>query len=263
MPTYMGPSSADAANYNPVSGVYGDQNVYLNTPQLGSSQIANQITPTGMGAPGLGIGDTTGNPAVDPMTGLAPMTGFASRYTPAMADQVYENPWYLLTDIFPGMKTSSPMYQALRDLPFDPLTLFNIMIGSEQSIDQGAGDYINWLNNLYTQQATPGGSTLNSASLIKTLFGQEGLGADSQNTLGQILGAGDMSTQVRTLFNMAREISNGSMNPLAARGYQAAMAQAGDRYGSAQMKADATAEGGASMSPTEWMRENVPWLTGV
>jgi hypothetical protein len=265
MPTYEGPSTTDLRQYNPVSGVYGDQNVYLNTPQLGAPPASNQIvpiSPTGTTVPGYGISDATANAAVDPMTGMAPMTGFASRYTPAMADQVYENPWYLLSDIFPGMKTSSPGYQALRDLPFDPLTLYNLMVGSEQSTDQGAGDYINWLKNMYEQQGSVGGATLNSTKLLKTLFGQEGLGADSENSLGQILGAGDMGTQIRTLFNMAREVSNGTMNPLAARGYQSAIAQAGDRYGNAQMKTDLAENGGASLSPSQWIAQQMPWLTG-
>ncbi len=244
-------------------------------PQIGPNPLSYSGTGTtgvvpSSGTPVVGpspLADLTANPTggteIDPMTGLVPMTGFASRYTPALADQAYENPWYILPDVFPGMATSSPMFQALRDLGFDPLTLFNIMAGSQQTIDQGAGDYINWLQNLYQQQATPGGATLDATSLIQTLFGQDALGADSKNSLGQILGAGDMGTQIRTLFNMAREISNGAMNPLAARGYQSALAQAGDRYGNAQMKADATDDGNASMSPTEWMRKNTPWLTGM
>jgi hypothetical protein len=212
---------------------------------------------------------------LDPNAGMAPMTGFASRYTPVMADQAYENPWYVLPDVFPGMKTSNPMFQALRDLGFDPLTLYNIMAGSQQEIDQGAGSYINWLENLYKNQATPGGQTLDATSLIRTLFGQEmptapTVGASGEvtsegvpgNSLSNILGAGDMSTQVRTLFNMLREVSNGAMNPLAARGYQSAVAQAGDSYGNAQMKAASNEDGTASMSPTDWMKANTPWLTG-
>lgn len=217
--------------------------------------VAPAEMPTGgsTGTSGSGSGSST-----DIGSGLDPFTGFASRYTPAMADAAYENPWYILQDVFPGMSESSPLYQALRDMGGDPLTLFNIIAGSQQKIDQGAGDFINWLANMYEQRGTPGGATFNAQDLISTLFGQTEFGADSQNTLGQILGAGDMSTQVRTLFNMLRDVSNVGMNPLAARGYQAAIAQAGDRYGNRQMKADES----STMGPTEWIAQNMPWLSG-
>jgi hypothetical protein len=224
----------------------------------------------GAGAPTITASDPLANPGPptgvipgteqnsDLTAGLAPLTGFAGRYTPAMANQAYENPWYLLPDVFPGMSQASPLYQALRDFGADPLTLFNILVGSQQKVDQGAGDFINWLANLYGGMGTPGGATLDAGSLISTIFGQDKVGADASNTLGQILGAGDMSTQVRTLFNMLRDVSNAGMNPLAARGYQAAIAQAGDRYGNAQMKAG----GDDTMSPGAWISANMPWLAG-
>lgn len=194
----------------------------------------------------------------DTSAGMAPMEGFASRYTPAMADQAYENPWYLLADIFPGMSESSPLYQALRDFGADPLTLFNIIMGSNQKIDQGAGNFINFMDEFYRNMGSPGGQGIDTQGLINTLFGQDKFGADSQNTLGQILGAGDMSTQVRTLFNMLRDVSNAGMNPLAARGYQAAIAQAGDRYGNAMLKSDAE----TTKNPSQWIAETMPWLAG-
>lgn len=214
-------------------------------------QPAPVVGPTGPPAP------TNASP-LDPSTGLENMTGFAANYTPALAGQAYENPWYILPDVFPGISTSSPMFQALRDIGADPLTLFNLIQGSQQKIDQGASPFINWLANMYEQQGTRGGQTFDANQLIKTLFGQTEFGADSQNSLGQILGAGDMSTQIRTLFNMARDVSGAAMNPLAARGYQSAIAQAGDKYGNEQMKAGAT----ETMNPSQWIAENMPWLAG-
>jgi hypothetical protein len=192
----------------------------------------------------------------DPMAGMAPLTGFASRYNPALADQAYENPWYTLPDVIPGISTSDPMFQALRDLGGDPLTLYNIMQGGNQKIDQGAGGFINWLQNMYKQQSTKGGADFDAQALISQIFGQDKFGADSENTLGQILGAGDMSTQVRTLFNMLRDVSGVGMNPLAGRGYQSAIAQAGDRYGNAMMNS----EGAETMNPAEWISKNLPHL---
>lgn len=161
-----------------------------------ASTLANRNA--GGGGGGSSMGAMGGGDA------LSPMTGFASRYAPALASQAYENPWYILRDLFPGISESDPMYQALRDLGGDPLTLFNISQGANQKIDQGAGDFINWLANFYQQQGRVGGQAIDPQALIRNLFGQTQFGADSKNTLGQILGAGDMGTQIRTLFNMLR-----------------------------------------------------------
>lgn len=238
-----GPSTADTANFGGVDPATG-----LPWGQTAAS-MAQQQAP----APA--------NP-FDPAAGTAPLTGFASRYSPAMADQAYENPWYLLRDIFPGMTESNPFFQAMRDLGGDPLTLYNIIMGSQNKLDQGAGSFINWAADMYGEQGKRGGRDFDAGELIGMLFGQDKFGLDSENTLGQILGAGDMSTQVRTLFNMLRDVSNVSMNPLAARGYQSAVAQAGDRYGNAMMNSEATDAGTAPMNVTSWIAENAPWLAG-
>jgi hypothetical protein len=182
---------------------------------------------------------------------MTPTTGFASRYTPAMLQNLYENPWYVLPDVFQGISTSSPLYQQLRDIGADPLALYNIMQGSNGVNTGGAADFANWLSGTYQQMGTPGGQGINAGQLLSKLFNS---GQDS--TLGQILGAGDMGTQVRTLYNLARDATS-QMNPLAARGYQSALARLGDEYGNAQLGATA----GQSMSPAEWMRSQAPWLT--
>lgn len=200
-------------------------------------------------------------PPPNPNAGMDPLSGFAARYNPAMLDQIYENPWYAISDAVPGAQPSSPLYQSLRDMGGDPLTLYNIIQGSRQKIDGGAEDFTNWLAGVYGNQARRGGQDFDANQLIQTLFGQTKFGDQSQNTLGQILGAGDMATQVRTLFNMVRDASNVGMNPLAARGYQAAIAQAGDRYGNAAMR-DTAGTGASAMNPTQWIAQNAPWLAG-
>lgn len=188
----------------------------------------------------------------NPNAGTTPTTGFAAKYTPAMLNQLYENPWYILPDVFQGLQTSSPLYQQLRDLGADPLALFNIMQGGQTATGGGAADFTNWLANVYQGQGTTGGPGFNAAQLLGQIFG-----AGNNTSLGQILGAGDMSTQIRTLYNLARDASSVSMNPLAARGYQAALARAGDQYGTSQLGAPAA----QSKSPQEWLRANMPWLT--
>ncbi len=226
-----GPSSADTANgvLDPATGAW--------TPQDANS---------------------TAMASSNPNAGMDPLTGFASRYQPSLANQAFENPWYILQDVFKGINPSDPGYQSLRDLGGDPLTLYNIAQGSQQKLPQGADTFINWLAKMYENQGTVGGKGFDADQLIKTLFGQTEFGDKSKNTLGQVLGAGDMSTQVRTLFNMLRDVSNVGMDPLGARGYQAAVAQAGDSYGNAQMQSNA----GDTQNVTEWIAKNRPWLAG-
>lgn len=209
---------------------------------FGPGTPATPATPNGPGTPATPA--TPGN--------------FASQYTPAMMDQIYENPWYILGDVFNGIKSTSPLYQSLRDIGADPLTLYNITKGAQGNISGGASDYVNWLANSYQNLGSQGGQRFDAKQLLGALFGQEKFGSDSQNTLGQILGAGDMSTQIRTLFNMARDASNVGLNPLAARGYQSALAQAGDRYGDAMLGSNGTT---GPQNPAAWIKANMPWLT--
>lgn len=198
---------------------------------------------------------TTTPPATTPATG-----SFADKYTPAMMNQAYENPWYIINDVFQGVNQTSPLYQALRDMGADPLALFNVIKGSQDgAAPGGAKEFVNWLAETYQKQATPGQSQFGAQDLIGRLFSQDKFGADSKNTLGQILGAGDMSTQIRTLYNLARDASNISMNPLAARGYQSALAQAGDRYGEAMMATPGSQTEGP-LNPAAWLKQYAPWL---
>lgn len=200
----------------------------------------------------------------DPTLGTSPLTGWAGQqgYTPGMMPTIYENPWYVLPDVFPGMANTSPLYNQLRDFGADPLALYNIIMGSQGLVDQSGnaqgGDFANFLQSLYSGLGTPGGQGISAGKLIQMLFGEGASGPET--TLGQILSAGDMGTQVRTMFNLLRDVSNAGMNPLAARGYQAAVARSGDQYGNEMLKAGG--EDGASMSFQEWANKNAPWLTG-
>lgn len=202
--------------------------------------------PNDTGRGGTSTTATTGD-------GMQPYTGFASRYAPgALNDTIYDNPWYLIPDVYQGINMSSPGYQYLRDFGADPLSLYNIMAGSTGSIDGGAGDFANFMAQVYQNLGTPGGQGFNARALLGNIFN-----ADDESTLGQILRAGDQSTQLRTLFNLLRDVSNVGMNPLAARGYQAAVAREGDRYGNEMLQTDA----GSTVSPAEWLARNAPWLT--
>lgn len=218
---------------------------------------------TAMSAPAA-TGDPYAASAAPGNTGFAAPTGWAGQqgYTPEMLESIYQNPWFLLKDVFSGIKTSSPGYQALRDFGADPLSLFTIMQGSNRftadSEGGAASDFANFLNNLYTQLGTSGGQELSARGMMQNIFGQTEFGEDAKSDLGRLLGSGDASTQIRTLFNLLRDVAGSAMNPLAASGYQAALAQAGDSYGNEMLKANA----GETVNPVEWMNQNRPWLTG-
>lgn len=209
----------------------------------------------------LGSGNAGRRPAAAPagagsLPGLSPTRGFAARYTPSQLTNVYQSPWTILPDVFRGIQTSSPGYQAMRDLGGDPLALYNVIKGSQGQLGGGAADFTNFMADLYKGMGTPGGKGFNARDMVNAIFNTTKTGADATSSLGQILGAGDMSQQVRTLFNLLRDVAGVGMNPLAASGYQSALAQAGDRYTNAQMSLPA----GQTSTAVDWIRQNMPTL---
>lgn len=198
----------------------------------------------------------TGTTAIDNNGGMKDVTGRAKEwgYTPAMMDQVYQNPFAILKDLFPGMTESSPMYQALRNLGADPLTLFTVLAGSQSMFPEtgGGSNFVDWLSNMYSNYSTPGGKTVDGAQALRNIFGQDKLGAKATNSLGMSLGAGDQSTQTRTMFNLVKDIASMTMDPISSSGYQSAMQQAGDGYMNAMLKSSPD----TAMSPTSWIAKN-------
>ncbi len=196
--------------------------------------------------------------------GTNPLTGFASRYDPSQLEQIWQSPWAILPDVFPGMNLQGPGYQGLRDIGADPLTLYNIMAGRSDSLGGGTatGNYTNWLADLMKSYGTKGGRSFAGNELLHALFNPKGgEGAGTQSALYNILTAGDAGTQMRTLFNMARDASNVGLNPLAARGYQSALARAGDQAQNAMLNSNANQ--GANNEPVfQYIREHFPGLIG-
>lgn len=210
---------------------------------------------------GTGSGPMT-DPSLQPgsTTGTNPATGFASRYNPSqLASIIWETPWAILPDVFGGMKTQGPGYQALRDFGADPLTLYNLMAGYNNDLSgseggNAPGNYANWLAGMYQSMGTKGGRGFSGYELLKQLFNPQ-----ANSALSNILNAGDGATQMRTLFNMAREASNVGLNPLAARGYQASLARAGDTALN-QMMNQNSGQGANNMSVYQLLRQNNPGL---
>lgn len=226
--------------------------------------VGNPNTSTMETTAGTPMGTTYTASSAPGNSGFAQPTGWAGQqgYTPELLESIYQNPWFLLQDVFKGINTSSPGYQAMRDFGADPLSLYSIMEGSNRftaDSDGGAASgFANFLQNLYTQLGTRGGQELSARDMLSNIFGQTEFGENAKSDLGRLLGSGDASTQIRTLFNLLRDVAGSAMNPLAASGYQAALAQAGDSYGNAMLKSDAA----NTQNPVEWMNQNRPWLTG-
>jgi len=200
--------------------------------------------------------NATNTGSFDIRSGTNPLTGFAARYDPAMLNNViWDNPWAVLPDTFQGLNSASPGYQSLRDFGADPLTLYNIMngAGNNDLTGAGVGGFANFMNALYTSLGSQGGRAFSTRELLNNLSG-----AGENSALGKIMTQGDAGTQVRTLYRLIQESTNAGMNPLAARGYQAAAARQGDQYLNAAMKpgADGTIATGAASQPFyQWMHQ--------
>lgn len=205
------------------------------------------------------------NAANAEQNGTNPLSGFASRYNPNQLENIWQSPWTILKDIFPNMNMAGPGYQGLRDIGADPLTLYNLMAGQNNDLSAGGtGGYANWLADLYKSLGTKGGRGFSGKELLQSLFNPVGAEAGSGSTapnsaLYNILTAGDGATQMRTLFNMARDATNVGLNPLAARGYQSALARAGDQAMNQQMNASSGADVN-SMPIFQLLRQIAPGL---
>lgn len=222
---------------------------------MATNQYSNDITSSAAPAP-RNTGGTPANPGEADPNGSNPLYGFAARYNPSQLENIWSNPWAILPDVFPGMDMRGAGYQALRDIGADPLTLYNIMAGQGGDLSGGTatGNYANWLANLLASYGSVGGRGFSGRELLSSVF-NPGEGSALEN----ILTAGDASTQMRTIFNMLRDASNVGLNPLAARGYQAAAARAGDQAINKMMTSGSN-EGVNNMPIYQVLREIAPGL---
>lgn len=206
------------------------------------------------GAPSDATTNATFNDRSRITNGTNAADGFAARYTPGFLDQnIWSNPFMILPDVFSGINTAGPGYQALRDFGADPLTLYNIMRGASggdlYGTQNSASDYTNFLANLYQGLGTVGGRGFSGQELLHNVFNPSGPGAGQTagSPLYNLLTTGDASTQMRTLFNLLRDVTNVGMNPLAAKGYQGALQRAGDQ--AMNMAAKENVNSGAANTP--------------
>jgi hypothetical protein len=204
----------------------------------------------------------TNTQTTDPMGGWAGLQG----YNPSqIGATIWDNPFQIIPRVF-GNGTANndmfgtPGYNTLRNLNFDPLTMYVIGQGANSSMTSaGADDYVNWLRDMYLNYGTQGGRSFNSRELLGKVG--DAAGGDGKNALGQALRAGDNSTQVRTTYNMLSDIYNAGMNPVTASALRAGLTTEGDRY-LAESSTSGSGEGANSTNFAAWLRQNAPYLYG-
>lgn len=210
--------------------------------------------------------------STDPATpssqnGTNVMTGYASQFNPnELASSIYNNPWEILGSggLFNGINKTGAGYQNLRNIGADPLTLYNIMQGGQgtdlYNTNTAAGDYTNWLAGLFKSIGTAGsqggGRDFSGKELLQSIFNPK-----AGSSLAGLETNGDSSTQMRTLFNLLQAASAVGMNPLAARGYQGALQNAGDTALGMQIN-DKSGMGAANMPMYKLLASIAPGLTG-
>lgn len=232
-------------------------NPQLDVGGTGASSVDNSNTYLSSAGPA----SSWNQQAADPMTGWAAQQGFNPSQ---IANTIWDNPFQIIPRVF-GNGTANegmfgtPGYNTLRNLNFDPLTLYVIGQGANSSMtSEGADDYVNWLKNMYQNYGTGGGRAFNSRELL----GRVDTAANNENSaLGQALRAGDNSTQVRTAYNMLSDIYNAGMNPVTASALRAGLTTQGDRYLAQSSTSDSDA-GANSMNFAAWLRQNAPYLYG-
>jgi len=187
------------------------------------------------------------------------MTGWAAgqNFNPAELEaNIYSTPFALLNRALPGLDSSMPGYQALRDFGADPLAIYNMTNGAQGMMMGGSGEYANFLANLYQNLGTAGGQGFDMREMLGNIFGQSVVGKESPNALGQLMGTGGVSEQIKLIYGLLRDASNVGMNPLAARAYQSAIAGAGDEYASMAMGTNSAAIPGYA----QWLAQKYPHL---
>lgn len=195
-----------------------------------------------------------GGPTTGTTSGTNPYTGWASQFpSNAGLQGIYNSPFSLLPDVYKGLNLNGPGYNYLQDFGADPMTLFAVMNGSQGAgagLGANEGDYANFLNNLYSMlggrqgqgagAGTGPGRGFSASELTRNVFN-----ANPTSALGSLMTAGDSDTQMRTLFNILRDISNVSMNPLAARGYQSMLQKSGTQALNEMLHSTVDQTGGA------------------
>jgi hypothetical protein len=170
----------------------------------------------GGGAGGGGGGGNIGGIPVGDIT--ADMEGWASRYLPASADEVLQNPSVIGYDTINDLGYDSDQlraifgdqaeYVATQLLPF----LFaDTPIGQTPSISS----VINKINEVLKNQATPGGSTFDVAKLLELLFGQasQNKAAANPTLMGGLFAGLSPSEQASAMRGLVSNASNWAATP--------------------------------------------------
>lgn len=153
---------------NAVGGGYRNAAPQPNPGQMGGS--AGGADPFGGRMP-TGSGGSTGFGS----TGLAGNAGWAGTQgydRMQLSENIYDNPEWILPDVFSGLDTQGPGYAMLADLPFDPQLLYSLAqygAGGGGLGTAGPDAYANFLNQMYT--GIGGGQYIDFGEVLNMLGG--------------------------------------------------------------------------------------------
>ncbi len=173
-------------------------------------------------------GGSGGNGGALPYSG-DPFTGFASRYVPGKADDIFANPGIVLQDVLRGMGIANPE-QSGYYYELEPLAdvVNEIMLMSNPNAN-GAGSpesAINYMASFFQNMGTPGGRAPDFRTLEANLNG-----ADPTSALGLFLGgANDQRTQMQNFLKMGRAAAEIGLHPYYADAYNQKLAMAANAY---------------------------------
>lgn len=182
---------------------------------------------------GLPIGDVT-----------APVTGWASRYLPALIPDVLANPATIGRDTISDLGIGGePLQSRFGDLSTYVSSQLLPVLYAQTAMGKlpKGGDVVNRLHELLSQMATPGGEEIDPMALLDTVLTEGSKSTKDKQTLGSSLFAGmSPAKQAETMQGLVNNISNWLSNPYMAQAMRNWIATQKDDYIGATARASNT-----------------------
>lgn len=168
---------------------------------------------------------------------LAPMTGFASRYTPASAEMLFANPEVILRDTLRdmGRTPDGALFGMLAPQAAAANALFALGYGGTSDLGAGSNEAgINFINDFLRNQGTAGGQAVDFNA------GMNALNTFAPGSaLESLLTTGDPEQQIGNYRNIAGALANSSLHPLMARAFNNFLDQRGTDFMSSVARGNA------------------------
>ncbi len=182
---------------------------------------------------GLPIGDVTGK-----------VTGWASRYLPALIPDVLANPATIGRDTISDMGIGGePLQSRFGDLSTYVSSQLLPILYAQTAMGKmpKGGDVVNRVHDLLTQMATPDGDEIDPMKLLDIVLTEGSKSSKDKQTLGSSLFAGmSPAKQAETMQGLVNNISNWLANPYFAQGMRNWISTQKDDYIGATARAKDT-----------------------